>query len=289
MTGRKRVLDNGFVLTDYGKIMIYEISSFKNTGLVRHGFSTRPGGAGKVPYDTLNLAFHVGDNHETVIDNRKVLCAALGTTIENIIAAEQVHGSKVQAVDLTHRGSGALSYNSALSETDGLITNVPGLLLATFYADCVPIFVLDPKRKIIGLAHAGWKGTIARIGACAVAKMAEVYGTDPEDCLAGIGPSIGPCCYEVDRPLINAVKEAFPWWQEVLGSSEGDRAKLDLWEVNRKIMIEAGIREKNVEIAKLCTCCNRDILFSYRGSKGITGRMGAFIMLNDSITEGDTI
>jgi YfiH family protein len=275
MIGRKRVLDKGFVLTDYGKTKIYEISSFKNTGLVRVGFSTRLGGVGKVPYDTLNLAFHVGDDKETVISK------ALGTTIENIIAAEQVHGAKVQVVNLTHRGSGALSYDSAIPETDGLISNVPGLLLATFYADCVPIFILDPIRKIIGVAHAGWKGTIARIGACTVDKMSEVFSTDPEDCLVGIGPSIGSCCYEVDRPLINAVKEAFPWWQEILAFSEGDRAKIDLWEANRKIMIEAGIREKNVEIAKICTCCNQDKLFSYRGSKGITGRMGAFIMLND--------
>ncbi len=279
----------GFILTDYGKIKLYEIPSFKNSGLVSHGFSTRLGGAGNEPYDTLNLAFHVGDSPEVVIYNRKILCQAIGAKIDDIVAAQQVHGHDIAVVDSRHAGRGAFSGETALLETDGLITGEPGLLLATFYADCIPIFILDPVKRVIAVIHAGWKGTAARIGSQAVEKMAKTFGTDPAHCLAGIGPAIGPCCYEVDEPVIRIWKKEFSWWQDVLLDNKTDRAKLDLWASNQKIMIEAGIKADNVEVAHICSCCNQQMLFSYRGCQGVTGRMGAFLMLksNSTGTEGD--
>ncbi len=272
-----------FILTDYGGIKLYEIPSFKRSGLVSHGFSTRLGGIGTAPYDTLNLAFHVGDSPETVIANRQIVCRALGADTDSIVAARQVHSGNIALVGPRHAGRGAFSYDTALPDTDGLITDRPGLLLSTFYADCVPIFILDPVKKVIALAHAGWKGTLARIGAETVNKMAAAFGTEPADCLAGIGPSVGPCCYEVDEPLIRLVRDEFDWWPDILEHTKNDRAKLDLWTANSKIMSGAGVKPDNVEIARICTCCNQQLLFSYRGSREVTGRMGAFLMLKTAL------
>ncbi len=259
-------MDTGFVLTDYGETKMYEIPSFRQCGLVRHGFTTRLGGRGNKPFDTLNLAFHVGDSLQTVIENRKIVCRALGTTIDSIVAAKQVHSNNIVVVESRDAGCGALTYDTAIPDVDGLVTNRPGLLLATFYADCVPIYILDPVKKVIASVHAGWKGTVARIGACAVKTMTETFGSAPANCLVGIGPSIGPCCYEVDEPVIGVVKREFDWWLDVLKPSEKGRARLDLWAANRRIMVEAGIKDGNVEMAHSCTSCNQQILFSFRGS-----------------------
>jgi len=272
-------LDRGFVLTDYGQTKIFEIPSFKETGLVCHGFTTRLGGIGTKPYDTLNLALHVGDRPEAVIENRKTVCRILGADMANLVTARQVHGSRVEAVGPHHAGRGAFYYDSAMPETDGLITDRPELLLATFYADCVPIFILDPVRKVVGSIHAGWKGTVARIGARAVGKMTEVFGTRPADCLVGIGPSIGPCCYMVSDPVTGLIPGEFGSSTDILAPAENGKARLNLWEANRKVLVQAGVMEENVEISHICTCCNQQILFSYRADRGVTGRMGAFIML----------
>ncbi len=272
-------MSRGFVLTDYGPIKMYEIKSFRKTGLVSHGFSTRLGGRGTSPYDTLNLAFHVGDRPEVVLQNRQLVCRALGAEISQMVAGQQVHGADLAVVSAGQAGRGALASETALPAVDGLLTNQPGLLLSAFYADCVPVFLLDPVRRAIALVHAGWKGTVARIGAGAVAKMSAVFGTDPADCLAGIGPSIGPCCYEVDEPVIRLGTGMFTWWAEVLKPAGPGRAMLDLWAANQKILLEAGIREENLSVARVCTSCHRRVLFSHRGGRGVTGRMGAFLML----------
>ncbi len=272
-------MGKGFVLKDCGQTKMFEIPSFEDTGLVRHGFSTRLGGVGKKPYDTLNLALHVGDEPGDVIENRKIACDKFGVDITRIVTCQQVHGTNIEAVSEGDAGVGAFSYDEAFPAADGIITNRPGLLLATFYADCVPLFILDPVKKVVGSIHAGWKGTVAGIGAAALKRMTSEYGSDPADCLVGIGPSIGLCCYEVDSPVIDELRTKFRWWQKVISESGTDHPHLDLWETNRRIMIDAGVPENNIETAGLCTCCSQDILFSYRGGQGVTGRMGAFIML----------
>ncbi len=272
-------MDRGFVLKDYGSIKLYEIPSFNKTGLVRHGFTTRIGGVGAKPYDTLNLAFHVGDNPETVTANREKVCRLFGTRLEAVVSAQQVHGVNVAVVDDRHAGCGAFSEETAIPDTDGIVTARPGLLLATFYADCVPIFILDPLNKVIGSVHAGWKGTAARVGARAIEIMEDTFNSDPGRCLVGIGPSIGPCCYEVDEQVIGAFRSEFDWWQEILWPVTSEKSRLDLWKANLKILLEAGIDPDNVELAHMCSCCNQNLFFSYRGSRGNTGRMGAIIML----------
>lgn len=278
-------MGKGFILKDCGQTKMFEITSFKETGLVKHGFSTRLGGAGKKPYDTMNLALHVGDEPADVIENRKRACNLFDVDITRLVTCQQVHGTNIEAAVEGDAGIGAFSYDQAYPVTDGIITNRPGLLLATFYADCVPIFILDPVKKVVGSIHAGWKGTVAGIGAVALERMASEYGSDPADCLVGIGPSIGPCCYEVDSPVIDELRK-FTWWQEVISQSGADLPHLNLWETNLRILTDAGVPENNIEIAGVCTCCSQDILFSYRGGEGVTGRMGAFIML-DGVPEGE--
>lgn len=277
-------MDKGFILKDYETTKMYEIHSFKETGLVNHGFTTRVGGFGNPPFDSLNLALHVDDAPETVINNRRVVCDVMGTELDRLVTAQQVHSSNVLLVGEEHAGAGAFSYHTAIPDTDGLVTDRPNLLLATFYADCVPVFILDPVKKVVASVHAGWKGTVAAIGAKALLKMKDVYGTDPADCLVGIGPSIGPCCYEIDDPVIDLFKERFHWWKDVIKQGTSGRNKLDLWETNRRTVIEAGVKANHVEVAKICTCCNQQLLFSYRGSQGKTGRMGAYIMLKPEVS-----
>jgi len=273
-------LKKGFNPTNYGNTCIFEASLFKNAGGVIHGFTTRTGGVSAKPYDSLNLAFHVGDSPEAVIENRKRVCHILGAEIDNMVTAKQVHGTNVAVIEEGHFGLGAYSYDTSVPDTDGLVTDRPGLLLATFYADCVPVFIYDPVKKVAATVHAGWKGTLARIGAAALNKMAAVFGCDPSDCLVGIGPSIGPCCYEVDAAVIGLFRREFPGL-DILNNTGEDKARLNLWEANRNIMAEAGIRPDNVELAEICTCCHQNLFFSYRGGQGQTGRMGAFIMLTE--------
>lgn len=273
----------GFILSDYGKTKICEMPSFNRSDMVIHGFSTRVGGVGSSPYDTLNLAFHVGDEQNAVIENRKIFCQGLGTDISRIVSARQVHGTNIVVVKSADIGLGAFSYDTAIPDTDGIVTNEPGLLLATFYADCVPIFILDPVKRVIASVHAGWKGTAARIGEKAIKSMSINFGTEPSDCLVGIGPSIGSCCYEVDKPVLNVLRREFKWWQDVLEEDKTGKVTLNLWDTNRRIMVESGILSDNIELARMCTCCNQQMFFSYRGSSGVTGRMGAFLMLKNGV------
>lgn len=271
-----------FELIDYKTTKIYEIPGFRKYKNVVHGFTTRHGGYGAAPFDTLNLALHVGDYPDTVIKNREIMCSVAGVKTDDLITSKQVHSPNVTVVDETYRGRGAFSYETAIPDTDGLITNKPELLLATFYADCVPLFIFDPVKNVIACIHSGWKGTVSRIGAKAIRKMTEVFGSSPADCLVGIGPSIGPCCYEVDNRVIEIVKNNFAYWSELLSFKNDAQAELNLWKTNFNIFVEAGVKPENIEIAEICTCCNQQDLFSYRGSSGRTGRMAAFIMLKQN-------
>lgn len=180
------------------------------------------------------------------------------------------------------RGKGALDQDSVIKETDALITEEPGVALMAFYADCVPIMFLDPVRKVIGISHAGWKGTVLKIGKKTIEKMVQEFSCRPENILAAICPSIGPCHYEVDPPVITRFQESFNNWQKFLQLKDnGLKAQLDLWEANRLTLLEAGILNEHLTTAKICTYCHPDLLYSYRYDNGKTGRLAGIIMLND--------
>lgn len=274
-----------FRLQQHGSLQYYTIPSFDADGTVVHGFTARHGGISGVPYQGLNLAFHVGDDPDKVRANREAVATALGFSPEKLVTADQVHGDRIVTVTAEHAGMGAMDYASAIAATDALITNVPGIPIATFYADCVPVFVLDPVRKAIGLVHAGWKGTVRKIAQKTVIRMSETYGTRPGDCIIGIAPSIGPCCYEVDgvvyREFDKEYKDATPF----LTPTSSAKWRLDLWAANLTQLLESGVRQENVVISRICTCCNKEKFFSYRGEDGQTGRMGAFMMLAEGQTD----
>jgi len=269
----------GFTLRQKDGVQYLTIDSFSRTGLVAHAFTTRCGGVSVGPYAGLNMSFRVGDRPENVLINRLSICRALGAEPADLVAAAQVHGDAVARVTAEHRGKGAAEAQSALPATDALITRERGILLSSYHADCVPVFLLDPVQKVIGVAHAGWKGTALKIAARTVEAMQQSFGTRPRDCLAGIGPAIGPCCYEVDGPVFSRFQSVFPDWPALFTPAAPGHWYLNLWEANRRALLEAGLQEERITVANLCTSCRQDLFFSHRASGGRTGRMAALIML----------
>lgn len=259
---------------------------------MKAGFTTRQGGVGSTPYASLNCAYHVGDDPADVLNNRKLVAEKLGFPLESWTCGEQVHGKHVAVITAEERGKGLLDRQSALQDTDGLVTNVPGVLLTSFYADCVPLYFYDPVQQAVGLAHAGWKGTVAGIAESMVEKMEQEYGSRRQDIHAAIGPSIGDCCYEVDEAVMQHVRV---WLDHSSGNDEykdsasnpvyrpagNDKTMLNLKECNRHIMMKAGILPDHIECTTWCTSCNPELFFSYRKENGITGRMASWIGLEE--------
>lgn len=252
-------------------------SHFDQLG-VKHGVSTRLGGLSKPPYATLNLGLKSGDDEATVKLNRKLFCRAVDVDAAAVVNAQQVHGDNIHLVEKKDAGRGVDGYTTAIPDTDALITAEPGIPLMLFFADCVPVLIFDPVGKAVAAVHAGWKGTVASIAQKAVLAMQERFGTRPADCHVAIGPSIGPCCYEVDRPVVEALEQAFPWWEELV-IPQGERWMLDLWETNRRQLEVIGVHKHNIEISGVCTSCNTELFYSHRAEKGMTGRFGAVISL----------
>lgn len=271
-------MENKFVCHQKDGLCYFTISSFDRTRLVRHGFSTRLGGVSTGKYNLLNLGIKKNDDPSAVRDNFRIICDALEIKPENMVFTDQVHRDRIRFVTERDRGKGFF-LPSDITETDGLITNVPQVALVTFYADCVPLFFIDIANKAIGLAHSGWRGTVSKIGAKLLDAMNSQFGTKPENCLAGIGPSIGPCCFEVDEPVADEFKKAFSDNKSIIVKSTEIKYHIDLWAANRILLEEAGILTDNITVASICTCCNKDIFFSHRGDKGRTGSLAAFLML----------
>lgn len=250
------------------------------------GMTTRIGGVSEGVYDSLNCALHIQDNPKRVVENRKRLAEALHIPFEAWTCGEQVHESAVAIVGRADRGRGRLKREDAFPNTDALVTNEPGVWLTSFYADCVPLYFYDPVRSVVGLAHAGWKGTVLQIAGRTVAAMTEAFGSRPADVLAAIGPSIASCCYEVDDRVIaridNCLSEIGADAQtrsQVLASAGDGKWMLSLQEMNRQIMIKAGILPTHIEMCGMCTGCRTDLFFSHRKEKGATGRMASWIGL----------
>ena len=253
--------------------------------LIAHAVSTRFGGVSKPPFDSLNLALHVGDEAAYVIANRKKFIQSLGFKVSDIVTPNQVHGDKIFRVDENYRGCGCENYADSIPETDALITDTPHLPLMLCFADCVPIFFVDVENRAIGLAHGGWKGTLKKIAAKTLLKMNSEFGTRPENCLIGIAPSIGSCCYEVGDAVIDKCKETFPKnFDELLINRDG-KIFLDLWRANVIQLLEVGAEEKNIDVAGECTCCQSSWYFSYRAAQknklDRTGRIAALIALKN--------
>ena len=265
---------------------IYTLPLFNdyNTELV-HGISTRYGGVSEGCYQSLNLALHVNDNPDRVVENRRLFCSQLGLNSANTVCCEQVHGTNVHTVTQADKGKGAFSLNDTIRDTDGLITNIKNIPLMLFFADCTPLLFYDPVNKAIGLSHAGWRGTAGDIAGKTLQAMQTVYGTDPEDCIAGIGPCIGQCCYEIGDEVAEKFVDFFNNIEytpnavsKILCQKHG-RYYLSLYEANKILLIEHGVSPQNISPEKQCTSCNSSVFYSYRADKGKTGRHAAIICL----------
>ncbi|GAA4715661.1 peptidoglycan editing factor PgeF [Brevibacillus fulvus] len=254
------------------------LQSWENrfTGLLA-GFTTRVGGTSRTPYASWNMGLHVGDNPDDVVSNRRRLAKQLGLPFEAWTCADQVHGTTVQQVSEEWTGAGRDSLDTVIPGTDGLHTNQAGVLLTSFYADCVPLFFLDPRQRAIGLAHAGWRGTAGRIGEKMVEAFEQAYGSKREELLVAIGPSIGGCCYEVDERVIVQIERTTKQWQQAVHPTEPGKYLLDLGQLNRLLLLELGLRQEQISKTNWCTSCRTDLFYSHRKEAGKTGRMASFI------------
>ncbi len=252
----------------------FSISEFDGKG-IQAMFTTRQGGLSRGPFASLNLGFHTGDSPVFVAANRRLLCRSMGISDGQLHTTNQVHGDRVLVIK-ERRGRG----KREVIDADAQVTSLQGVALTCLVADCQAVYLYDPVHRVVGLAHAGWRGAVARVALKCVAKMAQEYGTDPKDCLAALSPAAGPCCYEVGEEVIEAVRSAFPAdWRLLLNPVGSKKWKFDLWGANALVLHEAGLKGENITLSGLCTICRQDLFFSYRGSRGVTGRMAAIIML----------
>ena len=259
---------------------------FKNlsaTGIVKHGFSTRKGGVSTGIFSSMNLNFKRGDDPDAVLENYRRMAAALNMRVEDMVLSEQTHTTNVRVITEEDRGKGILKPQD-YSDVDGMITNVPGIVLVTSYADCVPLYFVDPVRKAIGLSHSGWKGTVGHIGQKTVWKMHEVYGSEPKDIVAAIGPSICQSCYEVSDDVAEAFRANFTADEaaDILLDKGNGKYQLDLWKANWYVLTDAGILPEHLSVTDLCTACHPDLLWSHRKTNGQRGGLSAFLSLIDT-------
>lgn len=255
-----------------------EYPMFRETGIVKHGFSTRIGGVSKGCFSSLNLSFTRGDEEEAVRENFRRIGSAMGIRCEDMVFTHQTHTTNVRVVTEADKGCGIVKPRT-YSDVDGLVTDIPGICLVTFYADCVPLYFVDPVKKVIGLSHSGWRGTVGKIGKVTVETMCREFKSRPEDILAAVGPSICQDCYEVSEDVILEFQKTFSreLWKDIFYRKENGKYQLNLWEANRQILLGAGVLPEHISMPNLCTCCNPEFLYSHRASQGKRGNLGAFL------------
>lgn len=284
-----------------GKVEYLTFPLLERTECVEHLFSTRLGGVSEGIFAEMNLGFGRGDKPENVLENYRRVADVMGVSIENMVMSRQTHTTNIRLITSQDKGKGLvrpLDYE----DVDGLITCEQGIVLVTSYADCVPLYFVDPVKKAIGLAHSGWRGTVHEMGAHMVRTMGKEFGSKPQDLVAAIGPSICSQCYEVSEDVANAFSEMLTGTDEILqeirqsgcyndgrtghrvveeGKARG-KYQLDLWLANLIILRKAGIPLEQIAVTDICTCHNPDYLFSHRASQGKRGSLEAFLMLKES-------
>lgn len=258
--------------------------SLSEISFIRHGFSTRLGGVSKGCFETMNLGYLRGDNPEDVDENYNRISRSIGLNRNDLVISDQVHNTEIRLVTAEDKGKGIVR-DRDYQGIDGLITNTVGVPLVTFYADCVPLYFVDVKNHAIGLSHSGWRGTVKRMGKVTLQAMNQNFGTRPEDVLAVVGPSICQDCYEVSEDVAEAFSEEFTetQLQDILQDKGNGKFQLNLWEANRNILLDNGMKRENIHLSQVCTCCNSDILFSHRASQGKRGTLAAFLMIESKV------
>lgn len=247
---------------------------FEKYNFIKHAFSTRLGGVSENEFFSMNLGFNRGDHKECVLENYKRLCDAVGICVEDLVASSQDHGTNIRCVGENEKGIGLFKPHD-IKSVDGLLTDVKNVALVTYYADCTPLYFFDPVKKVIGLAHSGWRGTVNKIGKKMIEKMRTDYSCDEKNILCAIGPTIGKCCFEVGED----VAKEFLKLGSFAENFEDGKYFVDLQEANKKILREAGVPSENITLANVCTSCHSNLLFSHRKTKGKRGTMVAILEL----------
>lgn len=264
------------------KVPLIRYDLFSDVPFLVHGFTTRLGGVSEGIYTSMNLSFTRGDRVEDVLANYEILAQEIGIEKSKFVASDQTHTTNIRIVTKDDLGKGIIREKD-YTDVDGLMTNEKGVVLFTYYADCVPLFFADKKKKVIALSHSGWRGTKNKMAKVTVEKMCEVYGCERSDIICAIGPSICRSCYEVSQDVKTEFEETFlpEAIADIFMAKANGKFLLDLWKANELILKEAGILEEHIENRRICTCCNKDILFSHRGMEGKRGNLAAFMAIKE--------
>ena len=264
-----------FELRENEGVKYYVPTTIESTGIVRVGFSTREGGVSGGCYRSMNLRWHCDDTYENVLENYRRITNALGIDYRDTVLSKQVHESEVRTVGEKDKGNGITRENEYKS-ADALITNERGVALATTFADCTPVFFIDPVERVIALAHSGWRGTVKRISARVIERMISDYGSDAEDILCAIGPSIQLDHFEVGDEV---AKEFIDGFGEETVKLYGSRYHVSMQTAIKKTLTDVGVLPENIDDSGICTYCNSELLFSHRKTNGRRGNLGAFMQL----------
>jgi YfiH family protein len=270
-----------------GDIELLSYLRFEAHRGVTNVVTTRAGGRSGGAYESLNLGLHVGDDPDAVLENRALLAQALAIEPESFTLAQQIHKTKIVVVKSPHGGRGAVEEGDALDRADAMITRIPDIPLMVLVADCVAVSLYDTERDAIGLAHAGWQGTLGRIAELTVKKMELMFDSDPKDLIVGLSPAIGQDHYTVGEDVASAYREEFGdlgdgGEAELMRGGEDDTFSLDLPGINEWQLRRCGVPPENVELSGLCTACHPDRFYSHRLDNGATGRFGNIVMLHAS-------
>lgn len=260
------------IATPNGAPIYYQFDQWQHSPF-QHGVFTRRGGVSQGHWQSLNVGGTVGDDRAAVLENHRRMYATLDLSPHYACTVWQVHG-----ID-TVVANGPLPQRKWLARADGIITNRIGLALSMRFADCVPVLFYDPEHHAIGLAHAGWRGTVQAVVWSTLQAMQNAYASRPEVIQAAIGPSIGPDRYQVGEEVVETVQQRFGTLEGLIQRAEDNSAYFNLWEANRRLLIEAGVQQ--IEMAGLCTATHTDEFFSHRAEQGKTGRFGVVMALND--------
>ena len=275
---RKKTGYPGMEIHKSGEVEYLTFPALERLNIVTHMVTSRFGGVSTGDCVSFNFSYARDTSREAVDENFRRAAGVFGTTSDAFVCSDQTHTTNIRRVEKEDAGKG-VTKEKDYRDVDGLITNVPGLILGTFYADCVPLLFVDPVHHAIGCSHSGWRGTVGEMGKKTVEAMREAYGSCPEDIFAAIGPSICQDCYEVSEDVILEFQKAFEekYWEKLFYKKKNGKYQLDLWEANHIIFLKAGIKEEHISMPGICTCCNPEFLFSHRASHGRRGNLAAFL------------
>lgn len=280
MNWKKRGGKETLILRETNGVCYLAFPALEETNGVIHAFSTRIGGVSEGVYASMNFSFSRGDRADAVRENYRRMAQVLGVDAEKMVLSHQTHTTHVRRVTSADAGKGIWRERD-YQDVDGLITNVSGMTLVTFYADCVPLYLYDPEHHAIGLSHSGWRGTVHRMGEVTLREMKLAYGTRPESVIACIGPSICRDCFEVGAEVIEEFAKGFASCHHdaLFAKKDNGKYQLDLWKANQLVFLEAGVPEHQIHTTNICTKCNPDYLFSHRAMGDKRGNLAAFLTL----------